>query len=96
MDQDGSYTRTLAFASDSRPGPDGTSTLTFDGLTDGHTYSLQGQDANGAYTVFTNYPYHDLVPQIGVNSATGDAVPSSAAPSSSASGGSADGTAEGS
>jgi hypothetical protein len=62
---DGSYTKTLTFASDCQASDNETSKLTFEGLTDGHTYSLQGQDDFGSYTVFADITYHDIVEQCG-------------------------------
>jgi hypothetical protein len=44
--------------------------LTFDGLTDGHTYSLQGQDDDGTYVLFEPTAYHEIVTKLG---ATGNA-----------------------
>jgi hypothetical protein len=79
--EDGSYTKTLTLPSDAQPGPtDGVSTLTFDDLTDGHTYTLQGEEDDGAsYELLPATPYH----QIGDDSSPG----SSPAPASSPPGG---------
>jgi len=62
---DGSYAKTLTFASDCQAGDiSGTSVMVFDGLTDGHTYSLHGKDDNGGYTIFDKIPYHELVTKL--------------------------------
>jgi hypothetical protein len=90
--EDGSYTKTLTFASDCQPGADGGSVLTFDGLTDGHTYSMQGEDDRGTYTVFSNIPYHELVPRLGDGSTDSSSPSTPPDPGGGSSADSADGT----
>jgi hypothetical protein len=79
--EDGSYTKTLTLPSDAQAGPtDGVSTLTFDDLTDGHSYTLQGEGDDGtSYELLPATPYH----QIGGD---GSPPPSSPAPASSPTG----------
>jgi hypothetical protein len=90
--EDGTYTKTLTFASDCQAGDDGTSKLTFDGLTDGHTYSLQGQDDDGSYTVFAGIAYQDLVGEFGGGGSGGGDPPASSSPDSSSPADNASGT----
>jgi hypothetical protein len=64
--EDGSYSKTLSFPSDCQPGEkDGTCIMTFDGLNDGHTYTLQGGDDAGTYAVLDPTEYHQIVPTFG-------------------------------
>jgi hypothetical protein len=62
---DGSYTKTLTFPTDCQPGhKEGTLVMTFDGLTDGHTYSLQDVDDDETYSVFDPVDYHAIVDKL--------------------------------
>jgi hypothetical protein len=59
---DSSYNKTLRFASDCQDGDtDGTSLLLFEDLTDGHTYSLQGNDGRTDYSIFKDVPYAQVL-----------------------------------
>jgi len=58
---DSSYSKTLTLASDAQAGDDdGTSTLTFEDLTDGHSYTLEVDDGNAPYKLFDQVAYADL------------------------------------
>jgi hypothetical protein len=58
---DGSYTKTLTLASDCQPGTkDGTSVITFEGLTEHHTYSLECDDGSTTFKLFENVDYADV------------------------------------
>jgi hypothetical protein len=58
---DSSYSKTLTLASDAQPGDDdGTSMLTFEDLTDGHTYTLEVDDGDTTYKLFDSVAYADL------------------------------------
>jgi hypothetical protein len=64
--EDGSYSQTLTFPSDCQPGDtDGTSVMTFDGLTDGHTYSLHGENGDGTYVLFDALKHDEVVTKYG-------------------------------
>ncbi len=64
--EDGSYSKTLTFPSDAQPGEtEGTSVLMFEDLTDGHTYSLQGEGDDGPYVVLEPKSYHELAGDAG-------------------------------
>lgn len=58
---DGSYSKTLTLASDCKAGDsDGTSVLTFEDLTEDHTYSLQCDDGDTTYDLFQGVSYEDI------------------------------------
>jgi hypothetical protein len=64
--EDGSYNKTLSFATDCQPGDtEGTSVVTFDGMTDGHTYTLSCDDGATTSTLFKDIPYDQIVAQVG-------------------------------
>ena len=76
--EDGSYSKTLSFPSDCQPGEkDGTSVMTFDGLNDSHTYTLQGGDDAGTYAVLDATAYHQIVPTHGSQGDGGSQAPQS-------------------
>jgi hypothetical protein len=63
--EDGSYSKTLDLAADAKPGDTAdVSVLTFEGLTDGHTYKLEGEDGDGKYVVFDATAYHEIVTKL--------------------------------
>jgi hypothetical protein len=87
--EDGSYSKVLNYPADCQPGDtDGSSVMTFDGMTDGHTYSLQYDDGSGSpYYVFQSIAYDQLVPKL---AQSGDPATPSSAPSDPAGGSSGD------
>jgi hypothetical protein len=85
---DGSYTKTLTFASDAQPGDtDGTSVVTFEDLSEEHTYTVQCDDGtNPPYSLLDATAYDQLVnnaPPPSSQSLVPDAFPSAPAPDSS-------------
>jgi hypothetical protein len=76
--EDGSYSTTLTYPADAQPGPaDGVSILTFENLTDGHSYSLQAEGDDGTtYVLLQSTPYHRIA-------GDGSSPDSAAAPGSS-------------
>jgi hypothetical protein len=86
--EDGSYSKMLTFPSDAQPGEtDGISLLVFEDLTDGHTYTLQGEGDDGAYAIFPPTAYHDVVATLGGAGTTAAQDPSSGQDAPPASGG---------
>jgi hypothetical protein len=76
---DGSYTQTLAVASDAQPGDAAPSViLTFTNLAEHHTYTLSCDNGDSTYTVFENVHYEQLHLQT-QDSGAGSDPPSSAA-----------------
>jgi hypothetical protein len=65
--EDGSYSKTLTFPADAQPSDDtqGMSILTFEDVTDGHTYTLQGDGGDAPYTLFDTTKYHEIVDKFG-------------------------------
>ena len=58
---DGSYSKTLSLGSDCQPGDvDGTSVITFEDLTEDHTYSLHCDDGSSTYPLFESHSYDEL------------------------------------
>jgi hypothetical protein len=83
---DSSYSKTLTLASDCQAGPTGdTSVVTFDALTEHHTYTLQCDDGTTTYSLFENVSYEDIAGQAGGSDGS-DASDPSQASSASASG----------
>jgi hypothetical protein len=61
---DNSYSKSLTLASDCVAGDtDGTSIVTFEDLSEGHTYTLQCNDGTSTYSLFENVPYDQLLQQ---------------------------------
>ena len=59
---DGSYTKTLRLASDSQPGGvDGTSMVTFEDMTEQHTYTLQCDNGDTTYMLFKDITYEQVL-----------------------------------
>jgi hypothetical protein len=59
---DGSYTKTLTLASDSQPGGvDGTSMVTFEDMTEQHTYTLQCDNGDTTYALFKDLTYEQVL-----------------------------------
>jgi hypothetical protein len=59
---DGSYSKTLTLASDSQPGnTDGTSVVTFEDMTENHTYSLKCDNGDTSYTLFEGLTYEQVL-----------------------------------
>ena len=84
---DNSYSQTLSLASDAQAGDaDGTSVVTFKGMTESHTYTLQCDDGSGSapYVMFQEVDYDTMISKL---SANGGAPP----PSSNATGAGAGG-----
>jgi hypothetical protein len=59
---DGSYTKTLTLASDCQPGGvDGTSMVTFEDMTEQHTYTLQCDNGDTTYALFKDLTYEQVL-----------------------------------
>ncbi len=80
---DASYTKSLTYPSDAQPSDsDGIVVMTYDGLTDGHTYSLQCDDGSGApYFLFQALAYEELVPKLTRPDASSSSDPPASSPS---------------
>jgi hypothetical protein len=62
---DNSYSQTLTLASDGTAGDvDGACIITFAGLAEQHTYTLQCDNGSSTYSIFENVPY-DQIEQLG-------------------------------
>jgi hypothetical protein len=85
---DGSFSKTVTLAADCQPGDtDGTSVLTIEDLSEGHTYTLQCDDGTSTYALFENVPYDQLMNnQLTTSQDTGDNPVPPAAPSDPAPG----------
>ena len=65
VNDDSSYSKTLALASDCKAGDsDGTSMLTFEDLTEDHVYTLQCDNGTLTYSLFENLSYHEIVEKL--------------------------------
>jgi hypothetical protein len=77
VNDDASYSKTLTLASDCQAGDTAdSSVITFDALTENHTYTLQCDDGSGPYNLFENVSYQDIAAQAS-GGGGGDPPPSS-------------------
>jgi hypothetical protein len=80
---DSSYSKTLTLASDCQAGPTSdTSVVTFDALTEHHTYTLQCDDGTTTYSLFENVSYEDIAGQAAGSDGSNASDPSQASSAS--------------